>query len=386
MSPIPKFGSNTLALLAIVLTATMLAQPMSLGYATDSYTATTVSSDNSLSANYFTAGLYSHSGADNPGIIEVTESTEPDFTPADNVVKSGELAFTYSDHKVSGDNVVITPSNLYLIIHPLAVTGSPTFNIGSHSIAIFDGEDQITSGVSSTVTMGDPTMPTIDMSANTAYKLTVKITIQETTISSDTLTCNFVISSIIEQLMQGAYAVQGCNITLTTHSQPITDIIQDNEDISDQGFELDPIENSPEYNGNPAVNISSDSNEHGILPDGNGSITVNVNVPTGYYFILSVYNDNPNGVKKEQTFNLTITGFSTKVITIPSINNSNLGKHYYIFKDGNNLSDPTLGLPTTDKWIQSTGTVTVHIQRGNSGGNTALDSYTKVDIVLMEPT
>ena len=372
---------------AILSVATMMVAPVSVGYAS-SYTATTQSTGNEITTEYYTVGLYTYTLE--PDIYPDSVAYSPsNFTPATSYISPG-VSFRYGEGKISGTNVSMSPADLYFVIFASNVSSTSTFNLGGLEIVMKAGGIALDpSHISYTFTLGGSANPT--MSANIAYKVNTTVTLAETTVTSNQLTCSMTLTSLIVNHMNGSFTFTDCNVNVVEYSEEVQDIIDtNNEDLENTPYNVQPSTNTDQYDGSPAISIAG-NNSGGIVPSGNGSINVTISVPAGTKFAIAIYNK--NGYTKDQTLKLQISGTKNGKsvsypknpldVTISRTTGTNT-LYFYLDNSGSNILANETSLPTDShgQWFELEGDVTIHVERKQGAGGTKLDPSTMFDVVL----
>lgn len=287
-----RIGRNHSLLLALAIAsvAIMVAQPMAIGFASASYSATTVNTGNSISADYFTAGLYTYRGSGDPDfIMDYSSSNFATLTVA--AFDQGRIPYTEEDddtYKVHNGITNTAINNLYIAItsipHHTMVgsTFSLSYTVTGIAEAGFTGNATLVWGGGS---------PAIEL--NKAYRLHLSLSDLE---YSGTQVPQMTISVAITLTDNNSACYASANNKVTfVVATPVdefkTELDNANQDLSDQGmgFYTDPGNTST---GEPAgVYIqNSTSQTHSIAAEdyGNSSIDVDIVVPDGIHFCVYV--------------------------------------------------------------------------------------------------
>lgn len=386
MGPVSKIdGYDFTVAVAVMAAAVCMVLPfVPIGYA-GSYTSETVNYGNSLEASYFIVGLYTYTGDSPSDVMEGYSSISSQFTPADIFITT-DAKFSLSNGKLSGTDVVVTPQDLYLVIVPVGDAETATYSIGDFGVTVTAGTDEVPSAnVTSSVAVGNPSSPVSSLSADTAYRLTVTVTVAETQITGNSVTCDMGITSIIANMMNGTYVIHGCDIGLSTCDDVIDEIIDINTgEGGSTNVDLTPSDN--DYGENPGINIAHDGNEYGGIVEGgnSGNINATLKVPAGTSFVISMYGPVCDRNQGARVIISDEAGHSyTGTVNIPrntSTGNNQFQTYFYLPVSGGSFSSGT-SLPGSDSaWITMSGTVTINIEK--DAGNNKLAQTTKLDLVI----
>ena len=335
---------------AITVLALMAVQPIAMGFATaSSYTATTATTNNNVSADYFIAGIYESNGVTPvnnliEGSFYYVESNGGFSVKEFNVGKSGiQLILDVSNHTMVGNTYTVTgnwtatsgvtPSNGSKITCYIGNEGVYTNN--SH----FDMYRQGDSNNSTSVTFGEAS----------SQKLFFDIDLKYSSAPSNGST--FLISITIFN-NSGATTSHGQNVlTLTlgtvvqVFDDKLEDVNADNPIFTGNGGNM---QMTPDTNNPAGVYIErTGSNNHSIANDTSGftsngiNLTVNIPAGTSLYVYVSVYQN--SSLIVNTNVSLTLSEGNTELGTVgPLTANaswvSGSTVNYFVGLNGNTLT------------------------------------------------
>ena len=129
-----RTGRNHSLLLALAITmvAVMVTQPIAVGFASSSsYTATTVSTGNSISSEYYTLRLLSYSGSSTSKVLQLNN----DFTDIDGeqAFSNGQINYSYDNsdntYNIVNGNTTLSKSNIFVAIGNVVGNISGTYGL-----------------------------------------------------------------------------------------------------------------------------------------------------------------------------------------------------------------------------------------------------------------
>ncbi len=240
-----------------------------VGFATTGYTATTQSTGNCISANYFTARLYTYDSFNPQSPADVVDFDSDDFTEVTGS-KFNDIALPYSTEEgtktIATNNYVMTPANLYIVVtngvdDPFTYSMSLNFSF-SDTVGTLSGVDgYITVG-------GTENTPETIYNSNKAYHLQFNATFTNTTFVSANDTISYVVSiSTIKSVIQNMGIVVEASTCQTVISQetPVTE--QVNITGVGEGIEGSYTKEESTVAGRPTVQVSNSNNESGGIAD-----------------------------------------------------------------------------------------------------------------------
>ncbi len=283
------FRKSLPIIFAIAAVAIMVAPAVNVGYAT-AYTATTTSIGNSITTDYFTAGLYTYRGSDQPDFI--MDYSNSDFTPVTVAAfNQGRVAYTQEQdgsYRVNNGITNTAINDLYIAVTSLphhtmvGTTFSLTYTVTGITEAGFTGVATLVWGGGS---------PAVEF--NKAYRL--HLSLSNLQYSGDEIPEMEISVSITLTDNNSASYVSSNNSVTFEIATPIDEFKEEldgaNQDIEEQGmgFYTDP--GNPSTGDPPGVYIqNSNSQTHSIAESDSGysEIDVNVVVPSGTRFCVYV--------------------------------------------------------------------------------------------------
>ncbi len=287
---------------AILSIATMMAAPVSVGYAS-SYTATTQSTGNEITTDYFTVGLYSYNGST--------------YSPTTTLLKTSQQLglelkrISSTEYQLFG-SPILTPNNLFLQVtqkdtteyeYTADATGSTisyTDNTGTHDVQ----------GITFTATVAEEKTSGSDIYYETVesfdpdkkYKVNIIASFSSQSLVpgntvNEITTCNLIfnISLSVHRVVSDGSFVGGGNYvaTLNEHVESQSIIEENNNGVvsgndgDSSTYYLSDATNDPHYSGTgcEAVNISNEGNP-GITNKGKANVSIRMPIDTK--FIISV--------------------------------------------------------------------------------------------------
>ncbi len=263
-----------------------------VGFATTGYTATTQSTGNCISANYFTARLYTYDSFNPQSPADVVDFDSDDFTEVTGS-KFNDIALPYSTEEgtktIATNNYVMTPANLYIVVtngvdDPFTYSMSLNFSF-SDTVGTLSGVDgYITVG-------GTENTPETIYNSNKAYHLQFNATFTNTTFVSANDTISYVVSiSTIKSVIQNMGIVVEASTCQTVISQetPVTE--QVNITGVGEGIEGSYTKEESTVAGRPTVQVSNSTNESGGIADSSGNVNISISIPENTPFLIRIWN------------------------------------------------------------------------------------------------
>ena len=395
--------NNMLIMTAAVLSiATMMMAPVSVGFAT-SYTATTQSTGNEITTDYFTVSLYSYNGST--------------YSPTTTMLKTSqqlglELKRVSSTEYQLFGSPILTPDNLFLQVtqqdsttyeytaDAAGSTISYTDNTGTHIVqgVAFNAavaEEGTISGQTyyETVETFDPDKKyKVNIVASfSSQSLVPGVTVGEIT------TCNlsFNISlSVHRTVSDGSYVGGGNYVaTLNEHVESQTIIEENGNGVVSGGdgdsstYYLTDATNDPYYNntGCEAVNISNEGNA-GITKGGKANVSIRMPIDTKFVISIRHGGGGNNNTIVIKIYNADADG---KATGNPIYQTDNKGIRIkepgYAYRNGTSITKGSTTIPTNDnQWfvVSSTYGVVINFSADN---NPSADQVI-LDIVLKPST
>ena len=351
----------------------MFALPMAEGFASPTgYTSTTVCSDNSISAEYFTVGLYSRAG-------DV-------YAPAtSDRILSNPINIDGSGNVVVGSNT-LSPDNLYIRISGPSGSGY-NYSLSTPVMYLMDNGSSI-SGTVYALTVGSATYSTSNgtwtgdttLYADTWYNISFEVTFTTAhTIVSETFdgSVSIVVSGIVTgDSIHGTYAEShSCDFEIQSITNELEQLNDDNPYFEGYAISDEIQSGGYTYNGQSydAVRIENEDNVHHGIADG-GQVQVSIIIPSGKSFMIVLYDTTGNG-----RIHVTVTGDNT--YHTPSSGIKLSATMYIAYSSGTTLSGYSSfgGANSSGNWIPAgTGNVTIEIH--DSNGN--INENCKMDIIL----
>ncbi len=351
------FRKSLPIIFAVAAVAVMLAPAVDIGYAS-SYTAATTSIGNNITTDYFTAGLYTYRGSNQPDFI--MDYSNSDFTPVTVAAfNQGRVAYTQEQdgtYRVNNGITNTAINDLYIAITSLpnhTMVGS-TFTLTYTVTGITEADF---TGVATLVWGGGS--PAVEY--NKAYRL--HLSLSNLQYSGDEIP-EMEISVVITLTdnNSASYVSAGNSVTFEI-ATPIDEFKEELDNINPgleeegMGFYTDPGNPST---GEPAgVYIqNSNSQTHSIADSDSGrsSIDVNIVVPSGTKFCvyvtikgaLAIFSDRSDltvTVKKVRASDgYVITNYGSTTME-PNWYGNNVSK--YVYLNGNRLTNGN-NKPTND--------------------------------------
>ena len=331
----------------------LLSSSVQIGFATTEYTATTTSASSTISAGYFTTGLY------------IYDTTGETYNPVSaSALNSGTVSITSSgDTKtIANGSYKISVDNLYMKITETNMPANCTY-APSVSIVVKNSQGTPLTGVTSSITAYNSLDETVSsLSANIYYRILVQVTFTNSSFTGNTLTEDVTITNTVNSTITGNY--------IESNGISITDIV-----ISSDGYSTatTPSERQGTYGDHESITIINGDGPG--VSDSSGHVALNFTIPGNREFIISFV---PDGHGKSYfTVSLKI-GDNTPMSHPITINGQ---KAQYLYKSGaNSMSHTeTFSNITNSQWFTGTGNITVNIT--NRDGYT-VSTTAQLDIVF----
>lgn len=374
---------HTLRIMLIISAIALIAvQPISVGFALPTYTATTVSSNNTVSAEYFTIGFYTYNNYDADDVPFVVENYDiDDFTPVSSIFNNDRIQYTMNgDQKVINNTTFhFTQDNLYLII--TGKNDNYTVLASGLSVAV-TGLDGAT--ITNTLNVGGMTS-NYTLSSSNAYSLSVSSTINHTFTGTN--------PDVTIQISLTVSVVNHCNGCCVSDTHQVqfkeSTIIEEITDLND-----DPTSDFNPETGNytinagstytygttdyGAVNISAKGTEY-ITSD--HTVQFDLTLPSDKEFCLAIKSTNNPG-EFTISIDVVINGVSKTYSGDIRVNGN---KTYYVHAE-----DPTSSTKIVRKenfqpelsywyWFSSDSNIILHVT--NKDGYQVANNI-KLDIIL----
>ena len=395
-------GCMISAAFAIIAVAIMVSMPISVGYASAGYTATTVCSNNSVSSSYFTVGLYS-----------CTSEVDRTFTPTGTMLRSMDLELKRIDgtqYQVFG-SPILTPGNLFLKVTEFSDdTYQYTADAEGSTVTYTDGTGtHEVQGVTFTVVVSelhldgsDPYYVTVNtFDPGTEYKVNIVANFSNQSIVPGTnvggqIQCDldFSINLAVHRVVSNGIFAQSNAYTaiLNEHTESQSVIEQNGGGVVSGGdgdshtyYLSDATGNY--NNGCQAVNISNEGNS-GIMS--RGKANVSIVMPVGTKFVIN-FREAGGGNKNRLNINIYNADSEGHAVGDPIYSTSGDGLSIknpkYIIRNGNNIELGGTTAPTNDNnWFIVTSSYGVVIKFTSKDGNNPSADNCVVDIVIKPPT
>lgn len=384
-----KFPPPVVLLTVLTVVGLFLIPQVSAGYASASYSAVTVCSNNTLTADYFTLGLYSYDDyAQHP--YESVEFDQDDFTPCGGSFASGSIEYTQNGavKTIVANNYALTPSNLYFVVIYSGVIPGWSYSL-SFDFEFRDGNDTV-SGVTGYLVHDDEVIDDDTVfSPNVAYRVQFSANFPAVSFSENSITCSVIFQGIraTASAIRGTYCVtEACSMTLIEDSP-----VMDQVDIT-PGAGVSGTVNKTEstVSGRPTVNISNSTNTYGGVADSDGNVNLSISIPANTPFLVRIWNKESynvtthveignviiNGQTGSHTYNRNLTaGFATFLCHYVD----SYGSHQWYRSSLSQIID------NNGWYYSSSGTVTIEIEAhydDGSGTKTAQNVF--LDIVFKD--
>ena len=265
---------------AVAAVAIILFPAVAVGYASTpvSYTAVTTSSSSSITADYFTAGLYTYQG--NEAAEYIMDFNNSDFRAVSTAAfNTGRVPYTYDE-----STYIVTKGSTNTAINDLYVAISST----SHHTKVNDDYtlSYTVSGISESSFTGDATLvwgktsPPIEV--NKAYRLHLGLSNLYYS-GEDFPSMTLVVTITITDNNSASYMSAGNNVSFTV--QTPMDQVKDqldgaNEDLGDQNMQFYADDNE-EPHGVYIQNTGSNTHSIAQADSGFQTIDVDVAIPPG---------------------------------------------------------------------------------------------------------
>ncbi len=369
--------NNMLIMTAAILSvATMMVAPVSVGFAT-SYTATTQSTGNEITTDYFTVGMYLKNNTD--------------YVASSNIINTSLSTLRYEDvngrHMVGG-SANLTKDNVFFKIDDNG--GNQTYTRSSAG-TITDSQGTVPAQWSiHTYTYGGETADgypiwnqTSTFVAGTYYKLVASVFFENAEIHGTPVnnkipvTVSLSITLTRSSPLNGSYIPNDGTISIAfTANSDAQAIINDNDSDNLNGFGLIDASDDTSYTSGgqdcQAVMIDNPNSE-GITSGGRAEL--DVKIPANTKFIVAI---DGSGGNKHNTITVTITATGINYTETTPLRND-----IYLTTNGTSNSMPN---PTPNSnWFVTTDSsgINIHFLSENSNGGT--DSA-KAYIVLCPST
>lgn len=378
--------------LAMVIAATFLL-PMAEGFAVPiGYTATTVSSGNTVTAEYFTVSTYQNANfdAENPVYSEPLSSS---YVASSEVFSDAvEVLYTQSgSNYVINNTYVIAQENCYMaVINSKGTVGqySATLQceLSDTAASVYGDAVSFMYKVADEANYKSISTPTT-INSGTAYKLSIQMAIDYngTTVPVN-LTANIsvVCSDITSGILHETCAFSVGAVSTNTGIEDIMEANGLNEPSITYGGKTynltDPDPNHTEYgNGTAAVRLSNDENgDGGIGEPGNGGVNLKMDLPSQKKFVIAIHYEDHN---KTQKLSVKITVGSTDIFD-QELQLTGAGVKY-IYKYDDWEAAVGSNMPTSDsQWMDYWGDIRIDLHAAN--GSSHIFSDTKLDIVFKQ--
>ena len=344
MSKAPT-GTGRMGLLAAALVITiLLSVPIGSGFASSSYSSTTVNTGNSISANYFTVGLYTDSAC-TAACTDILR-TDAEYQKVGDPV-SGDVTYSIADDTElthNGESIeqgnTTTSYQLYLKIGSVNLTGTYGVSVDCECGFIYNSSttELANASIIATLTNLDDSSPA-QISEGT-YKLSLKTRGFSAVMDNDPTSLSITMSIVVTDNCSGTYVGSPETVAITSESSIIinneTEAAQAINDANKNNTTVDNFVPSSgggshasgkTYTGGWGVTVANGSDAT-ISEQGKINASLNcVDTP----FILVMYKGNRGG-DSDGTLKITIDGKSTQF----TINTNN--RMYVVYADTNGLT------------------------------------------------
>ena len=386
-------STGRLNLVLIVLAAVMIMLPMAEAFAVPTgYTVTTVNSNNSISASYFTVSSYQNSNYDPENPVYSVPLSDSFVVSSEVFSDAVEVLYTSSgSNNVIDSSYVITHENCYVAVtNSLGTVGSYSVTLqcvlSETAASVYGNAVSFSYRVASEADYKAITTPTTINSGN-VYKLSIKMAIDYsgTTLPVDlTVNVSVVCSEVTNGILNESCAF---SVGAASANTGIDDVMEanglDEPSISYGGktYNLtDPDPNHDMYGeGTAAVRLSNGNNgDGGIGEPGNGGVNLKMDLPSNKMFVIAIHYVDHG---KTQKLTVKITVDNTTIFDQQLQLTGSGVKYIYKYDDWEAAVRSTI--PTSDsQWLNYWGDINIDLYAAN--GNSHIFSDTALDIVFKQ--
>ena len=371
----------------------MMAMAIPQGYASvTGYTATTQSTGNIITAEYFTVSTYQNSDFD-PENIVYSEPLSNSYVVSDAVFSdavkvlyssSGSNYLINSSYTITNENCYMAITNSKGTVNSYSMTLQCT--LSETAASVYGNSVSFMYKVADEANYKAITTPTT-ISSGTAYKISIQMVIDynSTTVPVD-LSAD--ILAVCSETTNGILN-QSCSFSVGTASANtgIEDVMDanglDDPSISCDGRTYNLEDPDPDHStygeGTAAVRISNDSNgDGGIGQPGNGGVSLEMELPSNKLFVIAVhYTDHG----KTQKLTVKIIADERKIFD-QELQLIGSGVKY-IYKYDEWEAGVRSTLPTDEsQWMNYWGDIRIELSAAN--GNSHISTDTTLDLVFKQ--
>lgn len=371
---------NVRAYLTLMAVAVMLVPMVTVGYAV-TYSATTTSANNTVSASYFTVGIYSMDDFDPTSPIDIVAYDPDDFTQLTTDILNGSISYEVVNNSnyIKEDDYVLASGNIYVVIDSVNM-GDRIYSISVS--AEFRDNGTVMTGIIYGIYLGDfddVVSPSDTFQSQTAYRMQLDTTFPNMLFTGP-ITCTVTVSAIAGVINNNGVftGIETCPMTVIENDP----IIEQVTVTGGGGASGDYSKISSTINGCPQVQIINSTNSMGGVADSNGNISVSLDIPQNTPFCVKIWNKESYDIRANITINNIVINGST---TSHTYNNQKLGAgfaryfcHYTVqgtYSSSTYWSTTNLNnIKNNDGWLYSSSgnvTITINGQYNDGHGNTA---------------
>ena len=387
-----------IAIVSMFIIAMMILTPTGLAVSV-SYTATTTSSGNSISASYFTVGVYESDNFNENTPVKV-ENISNHYSTTNYAISSGVQAmFSKTNGTYSIDtSYMLTVNNCYLSITNSENTSGVNYNVSFSSVISGDvssystfsfeymlGNDSSYKSLNTASSMQSGKVYKFSLRLNIAYSCTTEPSdfgfnisvVTSTSASTGTLACQQTLNHDVVNVETGTLIndmMESNNGSLTISTLNGT-------------YNISPTPDGVNYGTNTdAIRISNGANNDGGIASGNGRVYVDFNVPKNKQFCFAIRYDN---TKTPQKLTMTIEDNWDVLWNRGDVTLDSSHSVKYVRYSSSDLSwgdeDPIHAIVTNSissyQWFNSsTGKMRITLEASPGASN--IQSDTTIDIVF----